>query len=133
MTICCAPSRIAGLDLLAQFEMVVDVLDGDGAVVDQNADGERQPAERHDVDGLAEPGQQRQREQNRERNLDEDDDGRAPAAEEQQDHHADQRGGERGFADDAEHGRLDEDRLIADGVQVEARRQAFLDPAAATT
>ena len=32
------------LDLLALFEMVVDVFDGDGSVVDQNADGERQPA-----------------------------------------------------------------------------------------
>ena len=28
------------LNLLALFEMVVDVLDGDGSVVDQNADGE---------------------------------------------------------------------------------------------
>ena len=108
--------------------MIVDVLDGDGAVIDQDTDRERQSAERHDVDGFAEPRQRGQREQNGERNLDEDDDGRAPAAEEQQDHHANERGGERGFADDADHRRLDEDRLIADRVQVKARRQTFLDP-----
>ena len=30
----------------------VNVLDLDGRFVDQNADGERQSAERHDVDGL---------------------------------------------------------------------------------
>ena len=44
-------------DRFALFEMVVDVFDRHGAVVDQDADGERQPAERHDVDGLAEPRQ----------------------------------------------------------------------------
>ena len=115
-------------DRFALFEMVVDVFDRHGAVVDQNADGERKPAERHDVDGLAEPGQQRQRKQDGQRNFDEDDDGRAPAAEKQQDHHADQGCRQRGLADDPEHGRLDEDRLIADGAQIEARRQAFFDP-----
>ena len=116
------------LDLFALFEMIVDVLDRDRAVVDQDADGERQTAQRHDVDGLAEPGQRGQREQDGERDFDEDDDRRAPAAEKQQDHHADERRGQRGLADDAEHRGLDEDRLIADGVQIEARRQAFFDP-----
>ena len=65
--------------------------------------------------GLAEPGQRGEREQDGERDLDEDDDRRAPAAEEQEDHQADQRGGERGLADDAEHRGFDEDRLVADG------------------
>ena len=87
----------------------------DGAVVDQDADGERQAAERHHVDGLAEPGQRGEREQDGERDLDEDDDRRAPAAEEDEDHQPDQRGGERGLADDAEHRGFDEDRLVADG------------------
>ena len=121
------------LDLFALLEVVVDVLDGDGAVVDQDADGERQAAERHDVDRLAEPGQRGEREQDGERDLDEDDDGRAPAAEEQQDHQPDQRGGERRLADDAEDRGLDEDRLVADGAEVEARRQALPRPAAAAT
>ena len=55
MTICCAPSRMAGSICFALFEMVIDVLDRHRSVVDQNADRERQAAERHDVDGFAEP------------------------------------------------------------------------------
>ena len=97
------------LDWFAHFQMVVDVLDGDSSIIDENADGKRQSAQRHDVDGLAEPRQQRQREQYGERNLDQDDDRRTPAAEEYQDHQPDQRGGERRLADDAENGGLDED------------------------
>ena len=42
------------LDVLALLEMRVDVLDRDGRVVDQDADGERKAAERHHVDRLAE-------------------------------------------------------------------------------
>ncbi len=114
-------------DLLTLFEVIVDVLDGHGPVVDQNADGERQPAERHHVDGLAKPRQRGKREKYRQRNLDENDDGRAPAAEEYQNHHADEQGRQRRLANDAEYGRLDENRLIADGMQIEARRQRRLD------
>ena len=51
--ICCAPSRIAFLNLLAFGDIPVDVLNFDRGVVHQNADRERQPAQRHDVDGLA--------------------------------------------------------------------------------
>ena len=69
-------------DRFALFQMVVDVFDGDGSIIDQNADGKRQSAQRHDVDGLAQPKQRGQREQDGERNLDEDNDGRAPTPEE---------------------------------------------------
>ena len=41
-------------DLLALFQMPVDVLDGDGRVVDENTDRECETAERHEVDRLAE-------------------------------------------------------------------------------
>ena len=44
-----------GLDVLALLEMPVDVLDGDGCIVDQNADGQRQSAQRHDVERLRRP------------------------------------------------------------------------------
>ena len=40
------------LDVLALLEMVVDVLDGDGRVVHQDADGQRETAQSHDVDGF---------------------------------------------------------------------------------
>ena len=40
--------------LAVLLHVAVDVLDRDGRVVDQNADRQRQAAERHHVDGLAE-------------------------------------------------------------------------------
>ena len=54
IAICCAPSRIAGSSVLALLEVPVDVLDRHRRVVDQDADREREAAERHDVDRLAE-------------------------------------------------------------------------------
>ena len=48
------------------------------------------------------------------------------AAEEQQDHHAGERGGDEDFAKHAAHRRFDEYRLIADRLQVQ-RRQRLLD------
>ena len=43
-----------GLDLLALLEMPVDVLDRHRRVVDQDADRQREAAQRHDVERLAE-------------------------------------------------------------------------------
>ena len=40
------------LDILPLLQVPVDVLDGDGRVVDEDADGERQAAQRHDVERL---------------------------------------------------------------------------------
>ena len=54
IVICWAPSRIARLELLALLQVPVDVLDRHDRVVHQDADGEREAAERHDVDRLAE-------------------------------------------------------------------------------
>ena len=58
------------LELLARAEMPVDVLDRDGRVVDQDADREREAAERHDVDRLAERAEHDDRAQDRQRNRD---------------------------------------------------------------
>ena len=74
------------LDLFALLEMIENAFNRDDSLVNQHADRQSKPAERHDVDGLAEPGQGSQREQNGERNGDDDDQRRAPAAEEEQDH-----------------------------------------------
>ena len=41
------------LQRLAHFHVAVDILDHHGRIVDQNADGKRQAAQRHDVDRLA--------------------------------------------------------------------------------
>ncbi|MET3820098.1 G3E family GTPase [Burkholderia ambifaria] len=55
-------------DVLALFEMPVHVLDRDGRIVDENADRERKPAERHHVERLARGGERGDRRQHRERN-----------------------------------------------------------------
>ncbi len=86
-----------GLDVLALLEVPVDVLDGDRGVVDQDADGQRQAAQGHDVQRLAERRQQRDRAQDGQRDRDGDDHRRAPAAEEQQDHQAGQHRGDHGL------------------------------------
>ena len=62
------------LDLLARLQVAVDVLDFDGGVVDQDADGQRQAAQGHDVDGLVQRVEHDERAENRERNGDGDDD-----------------------------------------------------------
>ena len=58
VAICAAPSRMACSISLPGFKIAIDVFDLDGGVVDQDADGERQAAEGHDVDGLAERREQ---------------------------------------------------------------------------
>ena len=87
------------LERLALLEVAVDVLDRDGGVVDQDADRERQPAERHDVDRLAERAEHDDRGEDRQRDRDRDDQRAAPAAEEQQDHQRGQAGGDERLAD----------------------------------
>ena len=75
-----APSRIAGFDLLALLQVPVDVLDRHRGVVHQNSDRERQAAQRHDVDGLADRRQADDRRQHRQRDRDRDDQRAAPAS-----------------------------------------------------
>ena len=70
------------LDRFAHFKMVENVLQRDGAFVDQHADGKRESAERHHVDGLAQRGKRHHREQDRQRDRNDDDHRRTPAAEE---------------------------------------------------
>ena len=86
--ICAAPSRMASSQVVALFEVALDVFDGDGGVVDEDADGEGETAEGHDVDGLAEQAEHDDGGEDGERDGDGDDDRAAPAAEEQQDHQA---------------------------------------------
>ena len=81
-------------DFLALVNVAIDVFDFDGGVVHQNADGERETAEGHDVDRLAERAQNDQRSEDRERNRDRDDQRAAPAAQENQDHESGQAGGD---------------------------------------
>ena len=62
------------------------VFDFDRGVVDQNADRQRQAAERHHVDRLAQEAEDAERSEDRKRDRNPDDQRAAPASEEQQDH-----------------------------------------------
>ncbi len=83
---------------VAARQVRVDVLDRDRRFVDEDADGERQAAERHDVDRLAGAPQRDDRREQRERNRDDDDRGAAPVAQEQQHHQAGQQRAEHRLA-----------------------------------
>ncbi len=107
--------------------MVVDVLDGHGGVVDEDADRERKAAERHDVQRLADRRQHDDGAEHRQRDRDRDDDGRAPAAEEQQDHDAGQQRRDHAFERDALDRAADEHRLVADEADLQRVRQLVLD------
>ena len=102
------------LDGLAFFQIAVDVFDFNSGVVDQNADGQREPTQGHDVDGLAEGAQGEQRRKNRKRDGDGNDERAAPAAEEDQDHDGGEAGGDDAFTHDAADGGAHEDRLIGE-------------------
>ncbi len=59
-TICCAPSKIACLNRFPLLQMPVDVLDRHRGIIDEDADREREPAQRHDVQCLPQGRQVRQ-------------------------------------------------------------------------
>ena len=90
----------------------VDVLDLDRRFVHQHADRERQAAERHDVDGLAGGPQQDHGAEQRERNVQDHDQGAAPVAQEDQHHQAGEHRAEQAFGDQAANGVGDVGRLI---------------------
>ncbi len=115
------------LDGLALLEVAIDVLDFDGGVVDENADGEGQAAEGHDVDGFAEGAEHEQRRENRERNGNRDDECAAPAAEEDQNHNCSQAGGDDAFTDDTADRCTDENRLVAERRDLERGRKLALE------
>ena len=110
-----------GLDVLALLEMVVDVLDRDGRVIDENADRERKTAERHHIDRFAGGGQERDRGENRERNRDHDDEGRTPAAKKDEDHQSGQRRGDHALKNDRRHCGGHKSRLVADRFEMKTR------------
>jgi hypothetical protein len=57
----------------AVFEITLDIFDGHSGVIHQDADRQRQSAERHDVDGLVQETEADDGPQNRERNGNGDD------------------------------------------------------------
>ena len=70
--------------------MRVDVLDDHSGHIDEDTDRQRQPAQRHNVDGLFGNPQCQYRPRQRQRNVDDDDQRAAPITQEQQHHQAGQ-------------------------------------------
>ena len=60
---------------LTVLKMMRDVLDCHGRIVDENADRERKPAERHDVESFAKRPQHRNGTEHRQGNRDRDNQG----------------------------------------------------------
>ena len=104
-------------------QIAMDIFDLDRGVVHQNADRQRQAAQRHDVDGFAQRAQHADRNQDRKRNRDRDNQRAAPASQEQQNHDRGQAGRDDRLAHHAADGRAHEDRLIRDRLDLQLRRQ----------
>jgi hypothetical protein len=69
------------------LEQAVGILDGHRGIVDQYADGQRQAAQSHGVDGLAQRREHGDGGQDGERDRDHHDQGGTPGSQEDQDHH----------------------------------------------
>ena len=106
----------------AEAEVAVDVLDLHGRVVDQDADGQREPAQRHHVERLADCAQDGQRGEDREGDRGDHHQRAAPAAEEQQDHHAGEQRGDRPLGQHAGDRGAHEERLIEQLLDLHAGR-----------
>ena len=74
----CGAFQDGVVELVAFFEIALDVFDGDGGVVDQDADGEREATEGHDVDGFAHEAEDDDGGEDGERDGDGDDQGGTP-------------------------------------------------------
>ena len=112
---------------LAHVAVAVDVLDLDRGVVDQHADRQRQPAQGHDVDGVAGELEPDDRREDRQRDRRADDHHAAPAAQEQADHQRHQQRRDDRLAHDAADGAAHEQRLVEVDLQLEAVGRRRLD------
>ena len=92
------PSIGGGHPVLAHVQMPVRVLEHDDRGVDDHADAERQPAERHRVQREAAEVEQRERADDRDRNRRADDERRAEVAQEREDDQDDEDAADRARA-----------------------------------
>ena len=104
-----------GLHILALLEMPVDVFNGDGGIVNQNAHGQRQTPKRHQIERFTNGRQPQDGAHDGQGNGRSDDEGRAPASQKQQDHQAGERGGNDALHGHTRHCGSNEDGLIIDG------------------
>ena len=99
-------------DRVGLLHLVVDVLDLDGRLVHQDADRQRQPAQRHQVDRLAGEPKCHQGPGDGQGDVQDHDDRATPVAEEDQHHQSDQSGAQGSFGRQAADGVGHSGRLV---------------------
>ena len=109
----------------AHGEVALDVFDLDSGIVDEDAYGESETSESHDVDGLADRSEKNDGDEDGERDRDRDNDGWTPVAEEDEDHDRSERGGDQTFAQDSVDGGADEKRLVEEAGDFEFGRKGL--------
>ena len=111
---------------LALLQVPRNIFNGHRRVVHQDADGQSQAAQRHQVDGFMQKAEDNHRAQDGQRNRNADDHGAAPASQEHQDHQRGEDGGDAGFPDHTADGGANENGLIRQRLNLELRRQRLL-------
>ena len=107
--------------------MAFDVFDNYGAVVDQNPDRQGKAAQRHGVQGLSTRIHDQQGGDDRQRDRGENDQGQPPIAEKQKNHQGRQPGRHHPAHLHAVEGGLDEDRLVEQRLDRNARGNHLFD------
>ncbi len=111
--------------LLALRQVALDVFDFHGGIVNENADGEGQTAQGHDVDSLPQRTKHEDRDKDRKRDGDRDDNRGTPVAQEQQDHARGQDGSSQRFQYHPTDGCAHEQRLIEERGDIHFRRKVL--------
>ena len=112
---------------LPHVAVAVDVLHLDGGVVDQHADGEGEPAERHQIERLPPEEEADQTDQDGEGDAGADEHRAPPAAQEEEDHQGDEDRGDHRLVEDVGDGGAHEDGLIEVELQLHPFRRGGLD------
>ena len=111
----------------ASRQVRMDVLDGDGRLVDKDSDRQRQPAEGHQIDGLPRRPQGDRGGQDRQWNIHHDNHGASPIAKKQQHHQTRENRAESTFLGEAPNGARDVRGLVELIADLHARRQHGLE------
>ena len=114
-------NRLDGL--FSHGEIAVDVFDLDRGVVHEDTDGQRQPAQGHDVDRLAQRAKADHTDQDGQGNGNGNDKRALPVPQKEQNHDGGEAGGDQRFAKDALDGGADKERLVEEQSQVQVRRE----------
>ncbi len=109
--------------LLAHRQVAVDVFDLHRRVVHQDAHGQGQPAQRHDVDCFAQRAQAQQADQDRKRNRNRNNQCALPVSQEQQDHDRRQARRNHGLTQNSLNRRTHVDRLVEKIAHLQAARK----------